>query len=256
MSASPTPVFLHGYSGDGSALEEFAATCFPDAQPVCIDLPGFGTNPLHSKAAETDPREYIDEIWKTVRQTVPEGKIHLVGHSYGAMLAFALAAEHAENITRVDLFNPGVWPKFVPHTLLFYIGALRLIPGGLQLLTKIMKKQLLVDAVTRSMQNSAWPAKRVEQIKKMRRTESLTYSPQMFSLSLHALRMPRLLKDVHCAVPVRIVHATDDTITRYISCTWLEKRSDVCEIHTTKGGHLGLLAEPKRWAQILYGVVQ
>jgi len=249
------PVFLHGYSGDGKALQEFADLCFPGQKPICIDLPGFGDNPLQNGSAENNPLEYIEEIWKTVKKQVPKADIHLVGHSYGAVLAFALASKYDE-VVRVDLFNPGLWPRLIPHMLLYYLSEKKYIPGGLGLATKIMKNQRLVDIATQSMQNKAWPANRQKQIKAMRRKESEVYSPQMLSLSLYALKMPKILKQTRCEVPVRIVHAKDDTVTRYISCTWLKERSKDCHIFVTYGGHLGLLAEPKRWSSILYDVIQ
>lgn len=250
---TPTPVFLHGYSGDGASLQEFASLCFPDRQPVCVDLPGFGTTSLTSQLAETDPREYLRETWRVVRQAVPEGKIHLVGHSYGAVLAFALAAEHADEVVQVDVFNPGVFPKFWPRMGLVPISLLRFVPGGLRAFTWALQRRALVDAVTRSMVYKGWSKESKQRVYAMRRKESFTYSPQMFLLSLHALRMPRVLDSVRCTVPVRIVQASDDTITTHQSAEWIKRRSDTASITVTFGGHLGVVAEPGRVAQLLYG---
>ncbi len=247
-----TPVFLHGYSGEGSSLNEFASLCFPNTKPICIDLPGFGNNPLKNTSAETDPKGYLEETWQTIRREVPNGQIHLVGHSYGAMLAFALAAAHPNDVTRVDLFNPGVYPKVIPRLFLYIIAALKHIPSGLRVLVWLMKRRVFVDLVTRTMEYKDWPSERKAQIRQMRRDESRAYTPQMLALSLHALRMPKALADIHCSVPVRMVHSRRDTITKVSSCAWLAERSDDASILETYGGHLGLVAEPERWAALLY----
>ncbi len=247
-----TPVFLHGYSGDGQSLEEFAAVCFPDKQPVCIDLPGFGATLLSDKAAETNAEKYLEEVWAAVRRAVPEGNIHLVGHSYGAVLAFALAAAHKDVVSRIDLFTPGVFPRLAPRVGLRIIRALDFIPGGLRPFTWLMRRQPVVDMVTRSMEHKSWPEQRKRQIRAMRHKESQTYSVQMFRLSLHALRMPRMLEPARCTVPVRVVYSTDDTVALYSSCQWLEQRSSDITMVATYGGHLGLVADPTRWAQLLY----
>jgi pimeloyl-ACP methyl ester carboxylesterase len=248
----PTPVFLHGYSGDGESLREFAEMCFPAAQPVCIDLPGFGKTSLIDPAAETDPYVYLDETWQAVRRAVPEGAIHLVGHSYGALLAFALAAKYPDAIVQVDLFTPGVRPNILPRAGLMVAKAVDRIPGGLRVFAWVFQRKLLVDMVTRSMENKDWPEARKRQIRAMRRKESLSYTPRMFRLSFHALRMPHVLDDVRCTVPVRVVYATDDTITSHLSCEWLQQRSDTIEVIATHGGHLGIVADPKRMANVLY----
>lgn len=250
--AAVNPVFLHGYSGEGSSLNEFAGLCFPGASPVCINLPGFGDNTLQNTAAETDPKAYLEETWQTIRREVPDGQIHLVGHSYGAMLAFALATAHPNDVTRVDLFNPGVYPKAVPRLLLYMIAVLKHIPNGLSLLVWLMKRRVFVDLVTRTMEHKDWPKQRKAQIRQMRRDESRAYTPQMLALSLHALRMPKALADIHCSVPVRMVNSRRDTITKASSCTWLKERSDDASSVETYGGHLGLVAEPARWAALLY----
>src|SRR5690606_22341223 len=114
------------------------------------------------------------------------------------------------------------------------------------------KRPLFVDAVTKSMENASWPEVGRRKIYAMRRKESLTYSPQMFRLSLHAMRMPRDLNDIHCKVPVRIVQASDDTVATPQSAEWIKQRSDNASIVTTHGGHLGIVAEPERLAQLLY----
>lgn len=252
MNNPSTPVFLHGYSGDGASLEEFAATCFPQSRPVCIDLPGFGATPLTSKRAETDPLEYVNETWHAVRRAVPEGKIHLIGHSYGGVIAFALAANHPDVVSRVDLYTPGVFPKFPSRIGLFFVKVFDLIPGGLRLFTWVLKQSLFVDAVTKSMEFSGWDEDAKRRIYAMRRKESLSYSPQMFRLSLHALSMPPTLDTLRCQVPLRVVQAEDDTVAAPKSIEWIKQRADDISIVTTYGGHLGIVAEPARLARLLY----
>lgn len=247
-----TPVFLHGYSGDGQSLRDFAAACFPDMHPVCIDLPGFGVSILTNKAAETDPHAYLEETWHVIREAVPNGPIHLVGHSYGAVLAFALAAEHAADVSAVDLFAPGVYTKIPSQIGLICAKVFSVFPGGLTLFTWVLRRRLFVDIITKSMENKSWSEESRQRIYAMRRKESLTYSPQMFRLSLHARTMPRALESIHCSVPVRILRASDDTVATMQSAEWIKQRSESAVIMTTHGGHLGVVAEPERWARLMY----
>lgn len=247
-----TPVFLHGYSGEGKSLEEFASICFPDKAPVCVDLPGFGANKITDTRVENDLRLYIDAVWQAVEVAVPKGRVHLVGHSYGCMLAFALAAQHPEKVISVDLFAPGVHPRPLPLAWLWVTYALSKMPKGLRAMAWLMRRQVFVDLVTHSAESSSWSVERRAQIKEARRKEAAFYTEQMLRLSLHILRTSKLLDTIYCNQPVRVVYATDDPAIAPESIEWLRDRSSNIEVIETYGSHLGIVAEPERLAALLY----
>lgn len=98
----PTIVMVHGFRGTHNGLQ-FIARELADFHIIIPDLPGFGESPLLKKEHSID--NYARVITAFVRKL---GLQHyaLLGHSFGSIVASAVAAEHPKELQRLILINP------------------------------------------------------------------------------------------------------------------------------------------------------
>lgn len=68
---------------------------------TAFDLPGHGLAP--DLAPGTDIGEQAE---KAALAALPDGKVDLIGHSFGAVVAFRLALHHPDRVRRVVVFEP------------------------------------------------------------------------------------------------------------------------------------------------------
>ncbi len=105
LQNSATPVVLiHGFGGDSDNwlfnIDELAKT-----RPVyAIDLPG------HGKSSKTVTTGELSELAQAVTDLIDEigaEKVHLVGHSLGASVAFQTLRDHPQRVASIVGIAPG-----------------------------------------------------------------------------------------------------------------------------------------------------
>lgn len=100
-------LLVHGFRGDHHGLEIIAnrlLSMMPGVSIISPDLPGFGRS--DTLPAVADIVGYVGWLRELVRHVDTKGRIHLVGHSFGSIVAAAYAAEHPDTVDRVSLINP------------------------------------------------------------------------------------------------------------------------------------------------------
>ncbi|PRW63757.1 alpha/beta hydrolase [Actinopolyspora mortivallis] len=125
-SRSPSLLMLHGLRGTHHGLELLAGA-LPERDVLVPDLPGFGdsgpmTSDRHDSAGYA---RAVVELLGQLRSSV--GEVDLLGHSFGSVVAAAVAAEAPELVRRLVLVNPIASSEFhgsarllVPVTSLYY----------------------------------------------------------------------------------------------------------------------------------------
>ena len=102
-----TPVwFIHGLGGSSTDFSRLGAALSPFATGYSLDLPGSGRSDpppfgRHSPLGDSDVAA------DTIAQ-VSGGPVHLVGHSYGGVVATLLAACRPELVRSLTLISPAV----------------------------------------------------------------------------------------------------------------------------------------------------
>jgi pimeloyl-ACP methyl ester carboxylesterase len=98
-------VFIHGSFANTSTWKQIVAELAGDYHCICIKQPGHGGAP--------DPDDFdapsVETEVKIVEQVVQHlglGPIHLVAHSYGGVVATALALKGSVDIRLLTLFEP------------------------------------------------------------------------------------------------------------------------------------------------------
>ncbi len=242
-------IFLHGYSGEASSLKEFARY-HSGEDAICITLPGFGGSVSPSRAAIEDFDLYCDTVWRQIREIVPEGKVALVGHSYGAMVTFNVACRHKSGVASVDLYCPVASPRFIPRSAMGLVRMASVLKFPMTLIIRLFSWSAVVDAATRFMLRKDWPADVRQRIISMRRGEVRFYSVVMFQIMGQSSRFRSTMRNARCAVPMRICATGDDTVAGKRDSEWYVAHADTSSVVETYGGHLCVVAEPERLAHI------
>jgi len=87
-------VWLHGWQRRGRDFDACASMLSDrGVSSVALDLPGFGSSPVPSKAGGA---RFYAELVEPVVATIGEGPVLMVGHSFGGTVATVLAARRSD----------------------------------------------------------------------------------------------------------------------------------------------------------------
>lgn len=96
-----TSLFLHGIGATASGWEELIKRL--PGRCAAWNAPGYGaSSPLNSTA---ELRQYVDSL-VTVLDGLGEERVHVVGHSWGTLLAASLASDFPQRVRSLALLNP------------------------------------------------------------------------------------------------------------------------------------------------------
>jgi pimeloyl-ACP methyl ester carboxylesterase len=122
--SGPAVLLIHGYGETGDMWAPMAADLMRDHKVIAVDLRGMG---LSAKPADpklyTKVNEAADMIG--VLDALGIGKVDVVAHDIGNMVAYALAVQHPERVTRLVLIDapvPGIgpWEEILKNPLLWH----------------------------------------------------------------------------------------------------------------------------------------
>jgi pimeloyl-ACP methyl ester carboxylesterase len=118
----PAVVLLHGYGETGDMWEPLAARLARDHTVIVPDLRGMGLS--DHPAGGYDKKNEGEDI-AGVLDTLRIGKVDVVAHDIGNMVAYAFAAEYTDRVTKLVLMDapiPGVgpWDEILKSPLLWH----------------------------------------------------------------------------------------------------------------------------------------
>ncbi len=109
-ASAPRVVCLHGVTSHGRHFAMLAEDALDDFHVLAPDLLGHGSSPY-------EPPWNIEAHLDAIVATVGDKPATLVGHSFGARLAFELAARAPDRVDRLVLLDPAI--KLHPDVALF-----------------------------------------------------------------------------------------------------------------------------------------
>ncbi len=102
-----TPVwFVHGLGGASTDWTRLSAALAPIATGYSLDLPGSGRSDP-PPAGKYSPRSDADLVASAIA-AVTGGPVHLVGNSYGGVVATLLAADHPDLVRTLTVISPAI----------------------------------------------------------------------------------------------------------------------------------------------------
>lgn len=227
-----TVVLLHGLFDQPKGWRDLPARLARMGHAVAVpDLPGHGAN---------SHVETIAEAISALLPLIPSGPLYLVGHSFGAVLATALARRLGPRVERLVLLSPaGLGPRINPD---FMLGMLHAeTPAALARALSLLDAGPMSEAVL-AAELDRLSAGRVG----MAALAALAASGGMQQADIAAD-----LAALDC--PIAAVFGTADRILDWHDCAALPARA---AIHLVRGaGHLPHLAAPELVAGLIVAPV-
>ncbi|HEY0965336.1 MAG TPA: alpha/beta hydrolase [Candidatus Saccharimonadales bacterium] len=103
-----TVLFLHGIGNNGSAWQEIASRLPSDINCAAVDLLGFGES-AKPEWAIYDARRQARSVLATYFRLQKSGKVIIVGHSLGALVAIEIAKRYPALVDNLILCAPPLY---------------------------------------------------------------------------------------------------------------------------------------------------
>jgi pimeloyl-ACP methyl ester carboxylesterase len=250
-TSEPTTVFLHGYTGDHKGLQALAESMGRQPQYLC-DMPGFGKSADPPKGAQASVAAYAEHFMTTLRHDVPHGKLRLVGHSHGAMVAFAIAALYPDDIIDVVLICPVAKPR-LPTRMAARMAVLSAKLLGDRRVTTLLTQPWLVSFTTSYMSKGVRSQADKDRIRAVRSQEAKAYRPVMCTMGAQADSFTKEFVDARLEMPVVLCVAGHDVVAGKHDTQWYQQRLAKSITRNVPSGHLGvLIAAPEIARTVLF----
>ncbi|PID99220.1 hypothetical protein CSA80_00415 [Candidatus Saccharibacteria bacterium] len=105
----PVVVLLHGIAASGEDWRKVLPYLEPHYHCITIDLLGFGKSPK-PRWLRYSMDDHMRSLYRTLNKLRLRRQFILVGHSLGSLLAARYATEHHNNLDRLLLLSPPVYP--------------------------------------------------------------------------------------------------------------------------------------------------
>lgn len=117
---SPAILFIHGLGQSGRIWQDHMAK-LSDFHCLAPDLPGFGRS---NQLAPLSNQRIVAILAELIETMVPARRAHVVGLSWGALLAIILSSRHSDLVGRVVADGtPNRWPRGSRLPLLYVLTA-------------------------------------------------------------------------------------------------------------------------------------
>lgn len=110
-------LFIHGIGSSGSAWQEIIEGLPSHIRVITIDLLGFGDSPRPAWATY-NARTQARSVFKTVLRQGLSGRLIVVGHSLGALVAIELAKRYPYLLRALIICSPPFYDQYDKKTLL------------------------------------------------------------------------------------------------------------------------------------------
>lgn len=116
----PAAVFLHGFGSSSAIWRGTLAAVAAQQRVLAVDLKGFGWS---DRPAGDYSQQAQAELILKLLDVRGIGQASLVGHSWGAAVALALALRAPDRVRRLALFSPFVYQEQIPPFLPFLLAS-------------------------------------------------------------------------------------------------------------------------------------
>lgn len=221
---NPIIVFIHGIAASGDDWSSFIPSFEQSYYCITVDLLGFGDSPKPIWCDYT-MRDHTRSLFHTLNQLHLGQDFILIGHSLGSFLAARYAHEHQNNLTRLFLLSPPVYPPLdtieKPTT--------RRLTGLLLSVYKLLRDERMTPTSFRRLSRIVPLPKRVI-------THPDTWLPFMLTLQ-HCIEQQTILEDIATiTIPTDVFYGSLDQVVITANVELLAVNPNV-RLHSFVGTH-------------------
>lgn len=134
-ASGPSVLLLHGIGANSMGWSHILAGLAPSTRVVAWNAPGyFLSDPFLAQAPK--PEAYADVALDLLNALCMEGPTHIVGSSFGSMIAACLAARHPDRVATLTLLGTSRgqrWKTPAQRAAMLEMRAASIALGGLEL---------------------------------------------------------------------------------------------------------------------------
>jgi pimeloyl-ACP methyl ester carboxylesterase len=236
-------VLLHGVGSGARSWVGQLDTLSAHCRVVAWDTPGYGGSSL-LPMDEPGPDEYSDALRRLV-DALGIGRMHLVGHSLGALQAVRFAVRHPERILGLTLASPAAGHARLPEG-----ERIRLRKARLSDLAALGVAGMAHKRGPRLLSDAASDAQRKAVIDTMSllRPEGFTQAVKLLTVADTRADLARL----PLAMPVQFVYGEHDIVTPPASILEVASVRPDIPVHViARAGHACYIEQPAAFDAIL-----
>ena len=164
VGEGPAVVLVHGYSSSLDIWNQVVPRLAERYRVIAVDLKGFGWS--GRPEGDYSPAVHAKMVWQLLDQREVRDAA-IVGHSWGASVALAMALQAPERVRRIALYSAYVYEDQVPS---FFLWARK--SGVGELLFSLYYRERIEDRVPLAYHDQSWVTQeRVEHAEReMKRT--------------------------------------------------------------------------------------
>ena len=103
-------VLLHSSLSSKSQWSALVERMAPRFRMIALDLCGYGDNPLSATAASFTVDDEVRLVTNRLERLIePHARVHVVGHSYGGLVALRFAQCRSDRVASLSLYEPVVF---------------------------------------------------------------------------------------------------------------------------------------------------
>ncbi|MFZ0544280.1 MAG: alpha/beta hydrolase [Candidatus Promineifilaceae bacterium] len=241
----PAVILLHGMSTSADSFRELMSLLADDFRLIAPDIPGFG----YSENTNPYTMEHLIEWLADLVETLELPSAHLLGHSFGGVLAMGQALSYPEKYDRLVLVAPAVLVASQYPDWLKKAGKnLRLVEAGIVFSRVLLERQIRVPFFdASSMDETVWERRRTDY------ANSRASAAAMNAVAFYDVR-PRLPE---IKQPTFIIWGEDDPVVPHEHAEKIDKYiadSQIYKVSTC--GHIPMLEREQEVAGIIREFLQ
>ena len=104
----PLAVCLHTSASSGRQWQDLASTMEAHIRTITPDLVGYGKGDRYRRGSSFHLDQEVQNVLRQIKAETGKdnGPLHLVGHSYGAVVALQIALTYPERVASLTLYEP------------------------------------------------------------------------------------------------------------------------------------------------------
>ena len=242
-AADPVPgatvVMLHSSLASKSQWTALAGRLAPRLRVVACDLHGYGDNPMPPPSVAFTLDDEVRLVARQVSRIAGAGRLHLVGHSYGALVALRFAQVHGGRVDSLVLYEP---------------VALRMLSGDDEAFRDVKRMAERATSLVGAGRNhdaaqafvDFWNGSGYFESLPMPARSAIARRVAKVPLDFAAAMRwkPREAELRAIAAPVLLLAGRDSPQATRSICTALASALPRCEIEHCEAGHMGPLTDP------------